>query len=735
MRILREILPSQKPREDLELAVAEFEKNNPDVFSFEILEEEQNDKMAGRVISAAYVVIYKVHDWEEVEIPDFVREFKVSHLSYRRENEKSQCIFPENLKKIKGGQGLCSISHMFENANFIHTVDVSQLCVKNINKMDFAFSHCKAKGFIGFSSWSFGKLPSATSMFSCAEIEVLEDMFSLVPFFKGNKSLGMFCDAKIAKISDLSSWNTAFDLCEGLIKENLIKNRYSDAIIPDLGFDKDKKNKTEKAKEFSDASAFLQNKENCPLETAIDYCYLLEHMPEGKTADTIEEWFEVYLQDPWEMTFTNEVFEDLLEFYHKNNPKIFEFVTDEQGYIRIKRFFVHNWKKTDFNKDHTIVIPDFVHGFEGNPFGCECDQEELNSIYYGALIFYLGKNVRDLSYMFFKSIIAPKLMLKDWDTSNVTKMDSMFESACFAEIWGLESFVTSRVTSVEGMFYDYGKNPVHEYTRGYPPWACKKKMSIEFKGWDTSSVVSMGRMFASTEFEELNLNGWDVSNVENMDGMFSFSYELKELLIDEWKPKNIKKLNGTFLCCSSLEHLNVGGWDLRNLKSMETVFSDCKSLETLDVSGWILPEKSAQLNVCSFNGGLFSGCRRLKTLDLSSWNFFCFVNLFGMFCDCQNLSIINGDEVLASWDISNVEYMDRMFLNCGITLKNPKKLREIWKSKQHPFCDVTGAFHDMIYGEKPIVKEMEISDFMPDLGLHYEICKWDSDKNLDTDSK
>lgn len=711
-------VPSLRPQEELEQLLAAYEKEHPDRFVFGW--ETRTDLGLGKNSKVPYIVIHRVEDCTTVEIPDFVRGFSVlpgvtwevetesppQEEAAEEQDDSSQpkqpapvgyCYFKSNVAKISGGAGLHSIAALFQHVNFNHTLDVSQLVVSNVSDMSGAFADCFIKELTGLRDWSDEKnkdsmttVFNVRSMFRRAKIETLDSMFSLVALLQSTRidddCLNIFYDAKIGTIKDKTPWDNL--PCDNY---NFSQRFFNNAIIPDLGLDRNQKKREENAMAFFHTSPYLQNKEKeqtLSLATIVSCCQLIESTPKEKNVTTLEDWFQAYPKDPWEAKFSRIVFEDFLEIYHKSNPKVFEYQLDSDGHVRIKKFLPDVWKETAFYHEMTIVIPDFVYGFGSNAFEQDCVQGKQNYLYDGTLHFKLGKNVRDLSNMFSTSSIAPHLVLDDWDTSKVTKMDSMFWFSNFQSIRGLENFDTSQVTSMSSMFAFFGFNS---------PAPCSKYILDGLKTWNTSRVESMELMFSGACIEELNLCNWNVENVKSLFFLFSD--------------------------CTSLKHLNLRNWNLNSATALSYLFDNCKKLETLDVSNWALPEKVVK------GCNLFSRCLNLTTLDLSSWDFSRFSSLSGMFELCGVLRFSNPDEMMADWDISNVKSMVGMFRDCGISLEDPKRLRDLWERKKHPECDVASAFHDMVYGKKNSAKELEISDFMPNLNLHYEIFTWADEHN------
>ncbi len=115
---------------------------------------------------------------------------------------------------------------------------------------------------------------------------------------------------------------------------------------------------------------------------------------------------------------------------------------------------------------------------------------------------------------------------------------------------------------------------------------------IDFSGLNTSTVVSMNRMFYwAISLKELDLSGFDTRNVGTMWMMFAG--------------------------CRSLKKLNVKGFDTRNVGTIGMMFSHCFSLEELDLSSFdlsgISDEEYSLYNATSAALAL-NGCSSLRVL-------------------------------------------------------------------------------------------------------------------------
>ena len=114
-------------------------------------------------------------------------------------------------------------------------------------------------------------------------------------------------------------------------------------------------------------------------------------------------------------------------------------------------------------------------------------------------------NVESMSYMFnaCESLVGNDAF-SDWDVTNVTDMNRMFEGAdAFNQDIG--DWDVSKVTDMEGMFIS------------------SKVFNQDIGDWNVSGVSDMGHMFTGAEDFDQDLGDWGVYNVEDMFAMFTNS--------------------------------------------------------------------------------------------------------------------------------------------------------------------------------------------------------------------
>ena len=99
------------------------------------------------------------------------------------------------------------------------------------------------------------------------------------------------------------------------------------------------------------------------------------------------------------------------------------------------------------------------------------------------------------------------LDLSNFDTSNVTKMNHMFNKCHkLKEIKGINKFNTNKVTDMKMMFNE-----------------CKELENLDLSNFDTSKVTNMAWMFEDcNKLKYLNLLNFSISNCETKN-MLNFS--------------------------------------------------------------------------------------------------------------------------------------------------------------------------------------------------------------------
>lgn len=185
--------------------------------------------------------------------------------------------------------------------------------------------------------------------------------------------------------------------------------------------------------------------------------------------------------------------------------------------------------------------------------------------------------------------------MREWDTSNITDMSYMFDSASvFNE--NINGWETGNVVNMEGMF------------------RAATAFNQPLDQWDTSRVTNMSRMFESATVFNQNIDSWETGNVTDMSQMF----------------RNTRFFDQP-----------LASWDVSKVTNMTSMFHDSlvfnQSLNSWNVSNVITAST------------LFSGAKRFNG-DISQWNTSNITNMSRMFYEASAFNVPLND-----WDVKNVQ--------------------------------------------------------------------------------
>ena len=151
-----------------------------------------------------------------------------------------------------------------------------------------------------------------------------------------------------------------------------------------------------------------------------------------------------------------------------------------------------------------------------------------------AKIIYAPEN----SAEFFRNYtVLTSLDLSNFNTTNVTNMNSMFNKCLALTSLDLSNFNTTNVTNMSNMF------------RG-----CVALTSLDLSNFNTSNVTNMSNMFnGCLALTSLDLSNFNTSNVTDMSNMFRECANLTTIIAGDWSASvtSTNMFNG----CTSL----VGG--------------------------------------------------------------------------------------------------------------------------------------------------------------------------------
>jgi len=184
---------------------------------------------------------------------------------------------------------------------------------------------------------------------------------------------------------------------------------------------------------------------------------------------------------------------------------------------------------------------------------------------------------------------------------------------------------------------------------------CIDLTNIQFKNFDTSSVIDMSYMFYSCSgLKTLDVSSFDTSNVTSMRSMFSGCSGLSTLDVSNFDTSSVTSMSGMFYYCSGLSTLDLSGWDTSSVTDMGSMFHGCSGLSTLDVSNF---DTSSVTSMRS----MFGGCSGLSELDLSNFDTSSVTNMDYMFSYCSGLTVIY---IGSGWSTASVTGDGSMFTGC-----------------------------------------------------------------------
>ena len=209
--------------------------------------------------------------------------------------------------------------------------------------------------------------------------------------------------------------------------------------------------------------------------------------------------------------------------------------------------------------------------------------------------------------------------ISDWDVSEVTDMNALFESATeFNE--DISNWEVGKVTDMEDMFHG------------------AMSFNQDISNWDTRKVTTMSSMFNSAfNFNQpINTSGnyWNVSNVTSMEFMFGQAIKFNQP-IGKWDTTSVTGMDGMFSSALKFNQpINTSGnsWNVSSVTSMSDMFSNASSFNQ-DLSNWNISNVSDMSN-------MFEGASNFDQ-DISMWNFSNYPNMKGLFNDKSKASYEN----------------------------------------------------------------------------------------------
>ena len=223
----------------------------------------------------------------------------------------------------------------------------------------------------------------------------------------------------------------------------------------------------------------------------------------------------------------------------------------------------------------------------------------------------------------------------------ITNMKNFFKECTNIISLDLSDFDTSNITNIESMFN-----------------GCLKLKEIKgMNKFTTNNVITMNAMFQDCSvLEYLDLSNFDTSKNINMECMFNRCYKLKEIKgINKFITNKTINMKIIFNCCHELEYLDLSSFDTSNVTSFLCMFNGCHKLKKIKGINKLITSKVTDMK------RMFSQCYELEYLDLSNFNTSNVINMSLMFNKCHKLKEIKG---LNKFITNKVTDMKAMFNDC-----------------------------------------------------------------------
>lgn len=247
-------------------------------------------------------------------------------------------------------------------------------------------------------------------------------------------------------------------------------------------------------------------------------------------------------------------------------------------------------------------------------------------------------NVTSLSNMFvFCSKLNGPANINDWNTTNITNMNSVFARAkLFNQPIG--NWNTSNVTNMAHMFTgaEAFNQPIGNWNTGNVTNMATMfndafAFNQDISNWNTENVTDMNAMFLNAKAFNQPIGNWNTSKVTNMSNMFSDAISFNQP-IGNWNTSSVTDMSLMFLRNSAFNQ-PIGNWNTSNVTTMNNMFSLATSFNH-PVGNW----NTANVTGMSF---MFNKAQSFNQ-QLGNWQLNSNVGMFGMLdssgIDCNNYS-------------------------------------------------------------------------------------------------
>ncbi len=267
------------------------------------------------------------------------------------------------------------------------------------------------------------------------------------------------------------------------------------------------------------------------------------------------------------------------------------------------------------------------------------DIPDLSAVWNMAGMFYDATNFTGNSSM------------NDWDVSNVTDMESVFENAILFD----EEIGNWDVSKVEDMYRMF-RNAA-SFNRDINGWNISKVLGMremffgaenfnqDLNNWNVVKIIDMGSVFKGATSFNGNISTWNVKNCTSTSQMFQDASSFNQD-IGSWNLAKVITFNNMFKGASSFNQ-DIGNWDTSSVSNMTAMFQGAKAFNQ-DISGWAVGNVQFMTN-------MFNGATSFNQ-NIGNWSTGGVTIMKGMF---QNATAFN--QPIGGWSVGNVTDMENMF--------------------------------------------------------------------------
>ena len=193
-------------------------------------------------------------------------------------------------------------------------------------------------------------------------------------------------------------------------------------------------------------------------------------------------------------------------------------------------------------------------------------------------------NVNDMSNMFAKcSNLTEVIGTNNWDTSKVTTMKYMFDTASKITIVDFSNCDMRAVTTTNNMLvygyklktFKFGKtSSALQNTSQMFQW-CNQLSELDLNNIDMTGVTNSERMFYdNNSLQELDMSWVDMPNNTTMQQMFTNCYALKKLDLRNCTIPKVKNMSSCFWGLRTLKYLDIRNMDFKSVTTYTNMFGN-----------------------------------------------------------------------------------------------------------------------------------------------------------------